>query len=76
MSMSETAPHGRCFGCWWGSPHTSGGDAVFVDSRTGRRFCHEHIMILASWEMDGCPEVDFAAYSEWIGKENVRESTP
>jgi hypothetical protein len=49
-------------------------EPFFEDIRTGRRFCHECIAMLATWELDGCPEAEFGGLTEWIGEENVRES--
>ena len=29
--------------------------AVFSDSRSGFSFCHEHLEMLVTWELAGCP---------------------
>ena len=67
----------ECFGCSeesasrsvLGIRKTVRTDVVFTDSRTGRGFCHEHVLALASWEMDGCPgppaDPDLP-YADWI----------
>lgn len=54
----------KCYGCDDRAP-------IFTDNRTGRRFCHSCVEVLASWENDGCPDPDEVSYPDWIGPENV-----
>lgn len=71
--MSE----GSCYGCLdvLGEHRNCNHDVLFTDSRTGRRFCHECIACLVSWELDGMPEADDpdCHYPEWTGQD---EATP
>jgi hypothetical protein len=63
-------PPDRCYGCWWYGRH-GGRDPVLRDERTGRRYCHECMSALISWELDRLPgdEADGFAYPEWLEAE-------
>lgn len=63
--MSD-CPSDRCFGCWYYQPRMGGHDPAFMDLRTGRRFCHECMAALVTWELDGEPEPDESAYPDWL----------
>jgi len=55
-----------CFGCFNDTGYIERHDAYFIDTRTGRRFCAECVVVLATWELDGCPEPDERSYTEWV----------
>lgn len=68
--------HGGCYGCWDADGLRHDHDAMFTDSRTGYRFCHEHVLSLVMWELDGCPTPDEYSYPEWITEPSPREVEP
>lgn len=64
-------PGDGCYGCWWIGSYRSAHAALFTDSRTGRRFCHECTAALVAWEM--AAEIDDSLrgdpdlpYEDWL----------
>lgn len=56
-----------CYGCHDGLGYRCRHDSYFVDTRTGRPFCAECVGVLASWELDGCPDPDGdSPYWDWV----------
>lgn len=55
MGRSDVEPQEGCYACWssnggYECRHGIGG--LFIDSRTGRGYCAEHVIALASFELD------------------------
>lgn len=65
VSHGEPCPPDRCFACWYRQPRQGGHEADLMDLRTGRRFCHEHMAMLVTWELDDRPGSGDIA--EWSG---------
>lgn len=61
-----------CYGCLdvLGEHRNDSHEVLFTDSRTGRRFCHECLLCLVTWELDDRPEADDpdCHYVEWVGE--------
>jgi len=69
MTLGHPDPADGCYGCWERSGYRCNHDVLFTDSRTGRRFCHECVVMLVSWELDGEPEPDEHSFADWVGQE-------
>lgn len=48
-------------------------EVLFTDSRTGRIYCHDDILSLITWEMDGCPNADdpHLDLREWVPAKDI-----
>ena len=64
--MDDPCPPDRCYGCWGYSPRQGGRNPELMDLRTGRRYCHECMAALITWELDGRPDESETIYSDWL----------
>lgn len=70
------APSDQCYACWDDHPHQGGHECDLIDDRTGRRFCHEHMLMIVTWELDGRPDPEeHPSIAAWLDPSDTG-STP
>lgn len=65
----------ECWACAAQRSYQTRHETVFVDSRTDRAFCHEHVAMLVAWELlnNDHPDVlnDPQAFTDWITPDGI-----